>query len=82
MTKLKKIGRLLYRWWMKFARVLAIINTTLLLSLVYVLLIGPFSLVARLFGKDLLHHRIRNSESFWKPKEKVPHTPEHSRHQF
>ena len=82
MAQLRKIGQKLYQWWMKFAHILALVNTTLLLSLVYVLLIGPFSLVVRLFGKDLMQHRMRGSDTFWKPKEKILHTPEHSSRQF
>ncbi|MCI0707147.1 MAG: SxtJ family membrane protein [Ignavibacteriae bacterium] len=78
----KQFGSMLYRWWMKFAYVLAIVNTTILLTLVYILLIGPFSLVTRLFGKDLLKHRLLKSGSFWMPKEPVQNSLEESRRQF
>lgn len=79
---MSNLGKFLYRWWMKFAHVLAVVNTTVLLSLVYFFLIGPFSLVVRLFEGDLMKHRLGSSKSFWVPKEEVLHTPEQSSHQF
>jgi hypothetical protein len=82
MKLLRKIGQRVYKWWMAFARALAIANTVLLLTVVYVILIGPVSLVARIVGKDLLMHRIRPSRSFWRPKEPVAHTLDQARHQF
>lgn len=82
MTNFKKIAQTAYRWWMKFAHRLAVINTTILLTVVYLILLGVFSLFARLFGKDLLKHRIPPAGSFWLPKEKVDPTMESSRRQF
>ena len=82
MTILQKIGRALRTGWMKFAHVLAVANTTLLLTIVYLLLIGPASLLARLLGKDFLKHRINRSGSFWTPKEPDAHSLDHARHQF
>ena len=77
-----KIGKTLYRWWMKFAHLLGIVNTTVLLTIVYVLLIGPMSLAIWLFRKDLLRHRIKAKSSFWITKETASNTIEQSRHQF
>ena len=68
--------------WMALARGLAIVNTTVLLTLIYVLLIGPISVVVRLMRKDLLHHRIGSTKSFWTPKEPVRHSLDEARHQF
>ena len=82
MNSFRKIGRMLHKWWMAFAHALAVVNTTLLLTVVYILLIGPFSIVARMLGKDLLKHRIDRRGSFWNPKEPVAHTLDQTRHQF
>lgn len=82
MDMLRKVGQTLHTWWMKFAHVLAVVNTTLLLTIVYVLLIGPVSLLARSLGKDFLKHRVDRSGSFWKPKEPAAHTIDQARHQF
>ena len=81
MKTFKKIGSVLYRGWMAFAHGLAIVNTTLLLSIVYFILIGPMSLIARVLRKDLLGHR-QTVKSAWKNKEPLAHTLEQSRHQF
>ncbi len=77
-----KIGKTLYQWWMKFAHALAVVNTTVLLTVVYVLLIGPMSLAIWLFRKDLLRHRIKAEPSFWITKEPASHEIEQSLHQF
>jgi len=67
---------------MTFAHALAVVNTTVILTLVYFFLIGPFSIVVRMLGKDLLGHSISRTGSFWKPKRPVPHTLDQARHQF
>jgi hypothetical protein len=82
MRPLTKIVKLLYKWWMAFAHVLAVVNTTLLLSIVYISFLGIASIVVRLFCKDLLKHCIKSTGSFWTAKEPVLHTLEQARHQF
>lgn len=82
MAKQLHVWRTLYNWWMKFAHVLAIVNTTVLLTVVYVVLIGPMSLVVWILRKDLLRHRSEGLPSFWQPKEHTSTTLEESRHQF
>ena len=82
MNPFRKIGRMAYKWWMVFAHTIAVINTALLLTVVYIFLIGPVSLVARMLGRDLLKHRISRTGSFWKPKDPMAHTLEQARHQF
>lgn len=73
---------MLYKGWMAFARALAVINTTLILSLVYFLLIGPSWLVMKLRRKDLLDRYEGSAPTFWKPKVPINHTMEQSRRQF
>jgi hypothetical protein len=82
MGSLRRLGAFLYRWWMKFAGLLAFINTRILLTLVYFLLIGPASLIARLMGKDYLDRSTEHSESFWKEKKPAAHSLEESKRQF
>ncbi len=82
MKFLRDIGRKLYKYWMAFARGLAIVNSTILLTIVYFVIIGPMYGIIRLLGKDLLSHRIAEAETFWKKKEPVSHTAEQARHQF
>lgn len=82
MNNPKQVGSRLYRFWMKFASGLAFVNTVILLSLVYFLLIGPISLILRVLGKDLLERRLGSGESFWKEKEKGTQGIEGLKHQF
>lgn len=82
MKTLRQIGAWLYTWWMKFARLLALINTRVILTLVYLFIIGPLAVVMRLLGKDVLDRKIEQSQSYWRTKEKVEHTLESARHQF
>ena len=82
MKFLKLIGSTLYKGWMGFARILAIVNTTLILSIVYILLIGPTWLVMKLRRKDLLDRKIDAVPTFWRTKEPIEHTVEQSRRQF
>jgi hypothetical protein len=44
----------LYRGWMKFADALAWINTRILLTVIYYLVVTPTGAVMRLFGKSPL----------------------------
>ncbi len=81
MDYVKRFAKTLYKWWMAFARVLGIVNATILLTVVYIVVIGPGSIVVRILRRDLLTHRD-SSESFWKTKTPIPHTLDESRHQF
>ncbi len=81
MDLIKNIGKTMYKWWMAFARVISIASTAILLTIVYVVVIGPMSIISRIFGKDLLTHH-ESSGSFWKVKEQISHTLDQSRHQF
>lgn len=40
----------LYRGWMRFAHVLGIVNTAILLSIVYIIALAPIALIAMVSG--------------------------------
>ncbi len=82
MKSLKIFVQSLRKAWMAFAHILGVVQTTILLTLVYVFFIGAANIIARLLGKDLLRHRMLKAGSFWQPKAPVAHTLEQSRHQF
>jgi hypothetical protein len=82
MKNLKKIGSLLHNGWMAFARALAYVNTRIILTLVFLLIIGPIALVLKLIQKDFLHRRIDSSPSFWLQREPADHTLDQARRQF
>ncbi len=65
--------RPIYIGWMKFAFVLAWINTRILLGIFFYGIITPIGLLMRLFGKDLLDERIdRNATSYWRRRDPEP----------
>lgn len=68
----KRFFRLLYRYWMKFAHVLGWINTRILLTLFYFVILTPFALLVSLFKRDLLDQSFKpNEPTYWLPKEKA-----------
>lgn len=83
MNMLKNARAAAYRGWMAFARFLGIVNTTILLTLVYFLLIGPLSLIMRAFRSDLLDKRWKAPDgSLWRKKAPLRHDLDEARHQF
>jgi hypothetical protein len=53
-----------YRGWMFFALILAWINTRLILSIIFFLLITPMGLIMRLFGKNAVKNQSPRLESY------------------
>ena len=69
-SKLKLIFQTLYKYWMKFAHVLGWVNTRIILTVFYIVIITPVSLLLRVFKKDLLDLDFKKSEeSYWNKKE-------------
>lgn len=60
--------RLVYRPWMRFAHVLGLVNTRLILGLIFFVVFTPLALLFRLSGRDPLDRRIhaRTAGSLWK----------------
>jgi hypothetical protein len=54
------------RWlWEKFGHLLGIINTYVLLTLVYFVILTPLSLAMRLFGRDSLKLKRNKHHTYW-----------------
>ncbi len=68
--------------WMAFALWLGKINTTILLTLVYLLAIGPTALFALLTRRDLLGRRAAGEASYAVPLERITVTLEGAHKQF
>ncbi len=69
--------------WMHFVDVLGQVQTTLILTLIYLLVLGPMVLVLRLLGRgDLLAMRGGKAQSFAHPKQMVPTDVERCARQF
>ena len=82
MTTLRKVASFLYAWWMRFARVLAFVNTRVLLTLFYFIVIGPIALVLKVIGKDFLERRTNGSPTYWKLREQSEQNLESASRQF
>jgi len=63
-----RAARPVHRAWMAVAGVLGRINTTILLSLFYLVMVTGFGLVFRLIRRDALRMRRRPADSYWVPK--------------
>ena len=57
------------RAWMAFGAALGYVNSRVLLSLVYYLVVTPFGVVLKLTGHDPLHRRGPPKDSYWVPRE-------------
>ena len=51
--------------WMRFAAVLGHVNSRILLTLMYYLVMTPYGLVSRLVGRDPLRRRGKGGETYW-----------------
>ena len=51
--------------WMRFAVALGHVNSRILLTLVYYLVVTPYGIVSRLVRRDPLRRRGRAEESYW-----------------
>jgi hypothetical protein len=59
-----------YKGWMAFARVLGAVNTFVLMSLLFFLVITPLAVVLRLLGRDPLHRKVGQKDSYWVKRKK------------
>lgn len=67
--------------WLLFARTLGRISTVILLTLIYLLVIGPMALIAKILRKDLLQKKIFSTKtSYWC--NRVSSEPTIERHKF
>lgn len=63
----------IYKGWLKFAALLAWVNTRLILGLTFFLVFTPLGILMRLLGKDLIKERWEaKATSYWIEKEKIP----------
>jgi hypothetical protein len=68
--------------WMKFGHVLGWINTRIILTVLFALVVTPIGAVARLF-RDPLDRRLNDDKpTYWLPKKSGPGRPEAYERQF
>ncbi len=71
MNFLKEIWGWIKKGWMKFAHVLGVINTTILLTIFYFVLIGVYAVVSNLFKLLALPFR-KKPNTYWIPHKENP----------
>ncbi len=76
-------GSKAYVAWTRFFEGIGKVWTAVILSLVYLLSVGPVGLVMRLLRRDLLDRKLSAEPTFWRTHEPNPLGPAASaRHQF
>lgn len=68
--------------WMKFGGVLGWINTRIILTIVFYLVLTPIGLIMRLFKPDLLEQKFNDKATYWKTKDSKPLNPQDYERQF
>jgi hypothetical protein len=72
-----------YRAWMRFAALLAWINTRVLLTVFFFVVVTPIGVVMRWFGKDLLNQKLdRSAQTYWVRREQVEKDKKSYEHLF
>lgn len=64
--------RPVYRGWMRFGLLASRVMTPLIMGIIFYLLITPFGLVRRMFGKDTLPKRFDPTPSYRVPSRPAP----------
>lgn len=72
-----------YKVWMKLAHGLAWINTRIIITLIFFLVITPIGFLLRLLKGDILREKFdRGAQSYWSDYEPVSSIKEHCERQF
>ena len=65
-----------HRVWMGIAGVLGYVNSRILLTILYYLLLTPYGLISRLFGRDPLDRRGPSRDTYWVKRKETRQTPQ------
>ena len=79
---MKRFFSLIWRGWKKFAHVLGIINTRILLTVSYFVILAIAFLINKITKKDLLDRRMEPAPTFYHPHDPIAATVEACRRQF
>lgn len=82
MASLPSIARKLNSWWMTFAHALGWVNTRILLTVFYFVILAIPALILKLIRKDLLRRAFEDRASYWDDKPVIKHSLEQAKHQF
>ena len=67
-------SRKFFYLWMRLGNTLGYINSRILLSVVYFLIITPYGITLRLFGRDSMRRRKARKKSYWIPRSRKNQT--------
>lgn len=59
----------IYVLWMRLARIIARVNTFVILVFIFYGVVAPLAVIGRLMGRDFLDRRRDNKPSYWKNRE-------------
>jgi hypothetical protein len=80
---MKNLLRTLKQKWLLFSRKVGQVNTIILLSLVYLFVIGIMAIIVKLLGKDLLQKKMNSKQtSYWRDRNSSEQTLERHKFQF
>ena len=80
---MKKLISRIKDGWMLFARTLGRVTTIILLTLVYLVIIGPMALLVKILRKDLLQKKKNATlTSYWRERASNEPTIERHKYQF
>ena len=68
--------------WNKLSILLSKIINPIILGIIFFLIITPFGVIAKLFGRDILNLRKKNVKSYWKDKEKLKYDKNSFKNQY
>lgn len=69
------------RGWMALGHVLGLINSKLVMALIFFVVVTPIAFLMKLFGKDPMRRRLGRSEDYW-VRRNEPLSPASMRNQF
>lgn len=82
LSAIKSFFGLLWRGWKKFAHVLGIVYTRILLTLSYFIIIAVAAVGARIARADLIDRRMTPKPSFYHPREPMKPSLESAKRLF
>ncbi len=71
----------IYHFWIKFGEVLSWIWTRVILTIVYFVVLGPISVIMKIFGKNPLNFKFEKN-TYWLPRQNEELKEEDYYHQF
>lgn len=61
------MGRIILNFWQAYAEKIAFYQTGVILTVIYVVIVGPIWLMSRLIGHQFLPILPKGAPSFWRP---------------